>query len=200
MYCVLFNGPPRSGKDTLAEMLADHMDAQGVTLPVVQTSLSFPLRIIAYAMCAQEGKRLDGPDYEEFKQTEFPTLGVNGRQVMIDASEKFLKPTYGNDVMGRLLLNQLNAPHGTKNKIVLVRDSGFQIEIDVLIQALGVANVRVVQVHREGTTFKGDSREWVFPPLGHEFTRIDNNGTLDDLRTEAGRLYGRLVNQLGWKL
>src|SRR3546814_3320002 len=38
MYIVGFNGPPRSDKDTLAEMLANHMDKHQVTLPVDRKS------------------------------------------------------------------------------------------------------------------------------------------------------------------
>src|SRR3546814_7749146 len=48
MYIVGFNGPPRSGKDTLAEMLANHMDKHQVTLPVKFESLRLPLRNLAH--------------------------------------------------------------------------------------------------------------------------------------------------------
>src|SRR3546814_1935302 len=50
MYIVGFNGPPRSGKDTLAEMLANHMDKHQVTLPVKFESLSLTLRHIAHSV------------------------------------------------------------------------------------------------------------------------------------------------------
>lgn len=201
MYIVGFNGPPESGKDTLAEMLADHMDKQGVTIPVIQCSLSTPLRCIAYGMAGWDGKRLEGDDYAEFKRTEFPLLGVTGRQLMIDASEKFLKPTYGEDVMARLFLSSHTGPYLVKEKVLLIRDSGFQVEVDPLIQAVGGDNLAIINVQREGKDFSNDSREWVFHPDPERRQYVvQNNGTLDDLRTEAGRIYGRLVNQCGWKL
>ena len=81
--------------------------------------------------------------------------------------------------------------------IILIRDSGFQIEIDPLIRWVGEDNLFVVSVNRDGTTFDGDSREWV---THKHMAMFNNNGTLDDLATEAGRVYGRLVNNLGWKL
>ena len=194
MYIVAFNGPPQSGKDTLAEMLANHMDKQGVTLPVRFESLSLPLREIAYSMTGYVGD-LDGEDYERFKVATFPAFGgVTGRQILIDVSEKFLKPTYGIEIMSNLLIAR-NASHGPA--VLLIRDSGFQIEVDPLIRWVGEDNLYVANVFRDGTSFEGDSREWV---MHKHHAHYENNGTIDDLKTEAGRLYGRLVNQLGWKL
>lgn len=199
MYIVAFNGPSQSGKDTLADFLVDHMDAQGVDAPVFRESLSMPLRKIAYAMAGWRGQ-LDGPSYEDFKRAKFIAFGgITGRQLMIDVSEKFLKPTYGVEIMAQMLIDR-HAGLALNNKVILIRDTGFQLELEPLIRWVGVKNIRVVQVHRNGCSFEGDSREWVFPPLGYEFTRINNDGTLADLKTEAGRIYGRLVNQYGWRL
>lgn len=196
MYIVAFNGPPESGKDTLAEMLADHMDAQGVTLPVRVESLSLPLRHIAYAMV---GRTYDESTYADFKREYFAQLDRDGRHLMIDASEQFLKPTYGIEVMAKLLLDRNKDFTG----VLLLRDSGFQIEVDPLIRAVDRENCCVVRVIREGKSFEAlnDSREFVQHPSGdRRMMVIANNGTLDDLRTEAGRIYGRLVNQYGWKM
>lgn len=194
MHIVVFNGPPQSGKDTMAELLAAHMDQQGVVTMVVPESLSLPLRWIAYAMTGYEGRRVDGPDYEEFKTTHFPAFNATGRQIMIDICERFLKPTYGIEIMANLLRarNENIGP-----AVLLIRDGGFQTEIESLVRWVGEDNLYVVNVLRNGTSFENDSREWIHHK--HSFG-CDNNGTLDDLATEAGRVYGRLVNQLGWNL
>lgn len=193
MYIVGFNGPPRSGKDTMASMLVEHMESQGCDIPIREVSLSTPLRKIAYAMVGCVSISLDGPNYEAFKKTHFPAFGKDGRQIMIDISERFLKPTYGRGIMGHLLMADLRNFDG----IVLVRDTGFQIEKDVLTNYVGNDNFYVARVVRPSCDFTNDSREWV----DHYHTGIfHNNAGLDDLRTEAGRLYGRLVNQMGWKL
>lgn len=194
MYIVAFNGPPRSGKDTMAEMLANHMDQQGVVTMVVPESLSLPLREIAYAMTGWGGPT-DGENYARFKTTNFPVFGgASGRQLMIDVSEKFLKPTYGIEVMANLLIAR-NSNVGPA--VLLIRDCGFQIEVDPLIRWVGEDNLYVANVFRDGTSFEGDSREWVYHK---HHAHYENNGTLDDLAVEAGRIYGRLVNNLGWKL
>lgn len=192
MYIVAFNGPPRSGKDTLSHMLAEHLDKVCDT-PVMEVSLSAPLRRVAYAMTSWGGA-LDGDDYEKFKVQHFAEFGKDGRQIMIDVSEQFLKPRYGKDIMSRMLLHSLLGFDG----IVLIRDSGFQHEIASLMTWVGVHNLYVVRVAREGCDFSCDSRESVTSPCWD--MDVTNDSTFDDLHTEAVRIYGRMVNQLGWKI
>lgn len=194
MYIVGFNGPPRSGKDTLAEMLADKMDKSGVTLPVRMESLSLPLREIAYAMTGWAGS-LDGENYEQFKTTHFKAFGKSGRHIMIDVSEQFLKPVYGIEIMAQLLI-QRNIEFGPA--VLLIRDCGFQIEVNPLESWVGRENLYMANVFREGCDFSNDSREYVH--TSGRMHQVINDGTLDDLRVEAGRIYGRLVNQCGWVL
>ena len=190
MYIVCFNGPPYSGKDTMARMLADHMDSQQVAVPTMVVSLSMPLRRIAFQMI---GETYNPARYKAFKETKFEQFGVTGRQLMIDVSEKLLKPCYGSAIMVKMLLRELQGFTG----VALIADSGFQCEIDPLINAVGAANLYVARVQRDGCSFADDSREWVYHDFDGDYL---NNGTLDDLKTEAGRIYGRLVNNLGWRL
>jgi hypothetical protein len=192
MFLVGFNGPPRCGKDTMARMLADHMDSQGVTIPVREVSLSTPLRVIAYAMTGFKGA-LDGDDYEGFKIKWFREFDRTGRELMIDVSEKFLKPVYGPAIMADLLLGQLQGFTG----VALIRDTGFQVELESLAKRMGFRKIYCARIHRDGCDFSNDSREYVTHPFAADY---ENNGSLDDLRVEAGRIYGRLVNQMGWAL
>lgn len=194
MYVVCFNGPPESGKDTAAMLLAQLIEAKH-DIPVREDSLSYPLRRIAYTMVGYEGMRLDGEDYAKFKTTIFPGFGY-GRQIMIDISEKFLKPLYGQEVMANMLLSSLMKFDG----IVLIRDCGFQVELQPLIRAFGTQNVYVVRVHRPDKTFENDSREWVNHHDVGMSMDLDNSSDLYNLATETQRIYGRLLNQLGWKL
>lgn len=193
MYCVVFNGPPRSGKDTLAQMLVEHMDSR-ITAPVKQESLSLPLRHIAYSMV---GRTYEDSTYEDFKRELFGEFNfTDGRHLMIDVSESFLKPVYGQSIMANMLITRNSDFDG----LLLIRDGGFQIEVNPLLTAYGTRNVYIVRVERDGCDFSNDSREWVnHHDHGCSMT-VENNGTLDDLRTEAGRIYGRLVNKMGWKL
>jgi hypothetical protein len=191
MYIVGFNGPPESGKDTLAELLAQHMDKMLIGVPVKFESLAMPLRKVAYTLVEWPGN-LDGPDYAKFKNTHFGLLGVDGRHLMIDISERFLKPVYGIDVMAKLLLERNEGFPG----LMLVRDSGFQCEVDPLVAAVGSDNLLIVNVGRPGKSFANDSREWV---THDNRIAVENNGTIDDLRVDASRVFAKMI-QLGWKL
>jgi hypothetical protein len=192
MYFVIFNGPPRVGKDTLSRMLLDHMDSR-IKAPAIEESLSKPMR---GAMFGLLGLNYSDELYESLKPCMIPSLRVSGRQHMIDISEKFLKPVYGQDIMARLLLDRVHDFPG----LVLIRDGGFQIEVDEIIRFAGERNVYIVRVHRNNCDFRNDSREWIHHPLSSCEMGVPNTGTLEDLRVEAGRIYGRLVNQMGWKL
>lgn len=197
MYVVCFNGPPGAGKDLAAEMLVQHLDDK-TNIPVRQESLSFPLRTIAYAMTEYSGMR-SGFDYDTFKQTLFPQFGGRtGRELMIDVSESFLKPRYSRQIMVEMLIERNRFIEN--NGLLLIRDSGFQHEASALFAEYGTRNVYVVRMNREGCDFSNDSREWVNHHDSGCSTDIHNNGTLDDLRTEVVRVYGRLVNQMGWVL
>lgn len=196
MYVVGFNGPPRSGKDTLARMLKEYAESVGTSIPFVEVSLSHPLRKLAYTMTGNENLDLDGPDYERFKETKFDRFGVTGRQLMIDVSERFLKPCYGQSVMADLLMTQY--PIDT-SCVLLIRDNGFQCEMDPILQEVGGNNFFVVRVQREGTTFDGDSREWVYHPSYQCNLTVHNDSDLDSLRFKAELIFHNLVNQFGWR-
>src|SRR3546814_15063132 len=85
-----------------------------------------------------------------------------------------------------------------RSGILLIRDCGFQIEVDPLEEWVGVENLYMVNLFREGCDFTNDSREYVH--TNGKMHQVYNDSTLDHLQTEAGRIYGRLVNQCGWKL
>src|SRR3546814_5188498 len=82
--------------------------------------------------------------------------------------------------------------------ILLIRDCGFQIEVDPLEEWVGVENLYLVNLFREGCDLTTDSREYVH--TNGKMHQVYNDSTLDHLQTEAGRIYGRLVNQCGWRL
>lgn len=200
MYLIVMNGPPYSGKDTLAQLVLEHIESFNPTTPIKLESLSLPLRSIAYAMVGRVymTQRTDEWNrYAEFKEEYFPSLERTGRQLMIDASEQFLKLNYGIEVMAKLL--EARNKDFPRNGVMIIRDGGFQIEIEPLIRWVGAENVMIVRVSRPACTFKGDSRESVYHPYERMNMEICNDSDLDYLRTEAGRLYGRLVNSRGWK-
>lgn len=202
MYIIGFNGPPQCGKDTLSRLLTKEIESRHSVIPVLEVSLSSPLRTIAYSMV---GLHYPNPalDYEDFKPTFFPQYGVTGRQLMIDVSEKFLKPTYGPRIMADLLLASLPSWMFQNTCVVMIRDCGFQIEVDPIVERVGAENFVVCKVVRDGhDSFIGDSREWVQHPWRGMNFNIYNSGSLQDLEERAKGLYEDLVRpeSIGWTL
>ena len=191
MYIIGFNGPPQCGKDTAARLMQEYLDG-ATDLPVKEESLSLPLRWIAYAMV---GRTYTEESYEDFKRESFPQFKRTGRELMIDVSVRFLKGVYGQTIMADLLL----ARNADFNGILLLRDTGFQSEVDRLSRAMNPKNVCIARVYRPDTTFDNDSRGWVFNYLGSHNTMVSNDGDMDHLHNQVIRLHDFVTGQLGWK-
>lgn len=184
MNFLLFNGPPRVGKDTASLAAWDLIsDANhGLEYSPIWEKFSFPNK---RAFAGQLGTRCDEwgnvDPYESKKGEVVPELGVSYRQWQIDYSEKFMKPLYGSDIFGRLLLSRCEGTPDLFTPIFIVSDCGFQVEVD----ALRDHNVCLVRLNRKGCDFSGDSREYVEPLAGWSYYVIDNNGPIDQFKREV---------------
>lgn len=52
-------------------------------------------------------------------------------------------------------------------------DSGFQSEMEPLIEQFGIDNVVLVRLNRDGYDFSGDSRSYLEPVEGQPFISVD---------------------------
>lgn len=193
-YLIGLSGPPRSGKDSVGVALAKIIrERHPVT--VCSRALSMPMRKTIYAMI---GKEYTLEHYETSKDIPMGELdGRTIRQAMIQLSEEWVKPTYGQGFWGHALLNTLPMEGGTR--VVIVTDMGFEAEVDVFVEAFGAENCLWPQITRPGCDFSTDSRSYVGRP--EQRTAIINEGeSLDQVTTAAGRIYGRMLNQFGWEL
>lgn len=186
-YLIGFAGPPRSGKDTLARYLAAIIeDRHGIQPQLL--ACSTPMREVVYAML---GQTYDLEHYEKHKDIPQRVFGNRSiRQAMIALSEEHVKPTYGHQFWGGSLLARRWDP---LPEVLIVTDCGFPAEVDLFTSEYGMHNVVYPQITRVGCSFDGDSRSFVGTP-GRTTTIIND----DDPQVEAGRIYGRLVNQFGW--
>lgn len=178
MNIILFNGPPRSGKDTAALIACNFIDSLPGPTIANWEKFSYPLKSsFACMVGAAMNTRGDVLGYEERKNEPLSILnGASFRQFQIDFSEKFMKPLYGNDIFGRLFLERCKE-HPEREVIQVVSDCGFQIEAD----ALKGHNVCLFTLTRKGTSFEGDSRQYVTPHEDWYHFEIENDGTVDDL-------------------
>lgn len=202
MYVVGFNGPPRSGKDTMASMVANRVEhtldpKSRASFPVLVRPLSTPLRRIAYAATGEFDRDLFGHEYEAFKETEFPDFGYKtGRRLMIDVSESYLKELYGQTILPKIWLNQIRK-EVTGRCLILVPDCGFQSEVDFLAKSLGNRNLYIARMYRQGCSFENDSRERVIHRHDGDYI---NRGGLAELRHSARDLVSLLKDRMGWML
>jgi hypothetical protein len=155
---ILFNGPPRSGKDTAARACLEAEDLNGHLR--VFDRMSMPIKRAFAAMMGENIDRWGNVGYfEEHKEEPNELLGCSYRQWQIDFSEKFMKPLYEENIFGRLFINR--AWRQSKNAVIFTPDCGFDIEYTTLANAFGQENVLVVKIYRPGTGFKGDSRTYL---------------------------------------
>lgn len=165
---ILVNGPPRSGKDTVGSILRYHFHAK-------VDKFARRLKEMAHELYGLTGLKHDA--YEEMKDTPLEVFhGKTPREVYIALSEHYFKPLHGEDIFGRLLWQDIQHEHG----LIVVTDSGFLPEAEVLIDGAGIDNVRLLRVHREGHDFSGDSRNYIDIPQVSR-TDITNNGSIKEL-------------------
>ncbi|MBO9428433.1 hypothetical protein [Sulfitobacter sp. R18_1] len=168
---VMFNGPPRAGKDTAGEicqgMLEDDM-----------TAVKFTTAVKDYAHKTL-GLNCPTDHYEALKDTPLSLFdGMSPREYYIETSRK-LRAT---DIraVSKMLIDKLPA---IDTRFVVNTDVGMDYEAQDLVDYFGAENCLLIRVHRAGKSFDNDNRGWVEPPKG--CTVIDiHNSTVEDFRKE----------------
>jgi hypothetical protein len=186
-FIIGFNGPPRSGKDTIANALVKLLESEGVTsLQVHKLALAATMRDGAAAIL---GMNLTDKQYSDIKDKPLELLGGKSfRKFMIDMSEVFVKGVYGGDFWSRLMYARNRMWWDRSPAILIVTDIGFSDEVEFFcnhsVHYLNVA------VSRKGTDFSLDSRSyvWCAPDHGGANFALDNNGTPEEAAQEVARI------------
>lgn len=185
---ILFNGPARSGKDTAADHLVQSKGAHAF-------KFSAPIKA---AIKATFDLHPDEVDYVESIKNE-PTVifeGMSYRNIQISFSENWLKPTFGQEVFGRLAARNLrNAMiQDPAQRLYVCSDSGFASEVEPLLDVFKPKNVLLVRVYRDGKTFEGDSRSYIKLP-GVTTISLTNNGTVDQYYDAVDHVASTWLNE-----
>lgn len=180
MKIFLLNGPAGCGKDTAAEMLVEEHGGQ-------LCKFAAPLKAAATAICFNgDRKKFDHFDQDQALKVEprEEFFGVSCRQFQIDVSEKFMKPTYGVDVFGKILRDKIcNMVQLDYPGPYFISDSGFAPEAEVLIRAFGPECVKLIRVYRPGHDYTGDSRGYVrLDHMGIQSFDLHNDADLDTFK------------------
>lgn len=147
-FYFIFNGPPKSGKSTLAREAIRHFTTRQIEAR--PESLAAPMKQFISVLMGQPYSSISKDEHSDL-------LGQTPRRFLIDLSETYLKKRYSNDLFGRALL------HRSKPSlpiVYVVDDCGFNEEFSVLPRR----NVCLVRVIRPSFGFDSDSRGYLPKP------------------------------------
>jgi hypothetical protein len=172
---IIFNGPPGSGKDEACAFISSNYGFKSASFKeqlFIETAKYFGVSIDWF---------MSDYDNRTIKETKVPELGnLSRREALIHVSEVVIKPKYGNAYFGTVAAEQINSVSD-----YCFSDGGFVDEIYPLINTIGVDNICIVQLYRDGCSYSNDSRSYVDGIFQEDFvlgskTKIDNQ-KLDDL-------------------
>jgi hypothetical protein len=145
----MINGPPRSGKDTFGEFCLTQENVE---------IIKFAEPLHAAARASVPPRELEYYAYTH-KEEVIPSLGISYRQLCIEISENFYKPTFGIDVFGRIAASTMSGLG--KGYTWVITDSGFAYEAKPVIDLVGASNCTLIRLHRHGCSYKNDSRSYI---------------------------------------
>lgn len=153
--CVILNGPPGIGKDTIADMFvhlgySKHMFKSGL---YVRTADLFDVDLEDLVMRASDRILKEQP----WDALVYEEETVSPRDALIITSERVIKPTEGSDYFGQMAA-QACLDEAKPN--VIFSDGGFQSEILPLQEIFD--DVIIIRLQREGFNFIGDSRDYLY--------------------------------------
>lgn len=156
---ILLNGPPRSGKDTAAEIIKkNNPGAEIIRMadPLLQCLHSVFPKIKDYE--SEKGNIICGE--------------LTGRQWIIKLAEEFIKPTVGKDAFVNIVIDKIAA---SQAQIIIIPDLGFDEELN----AIADYNAVLIRIYKNGCDFKADSRKYLYSDKC-KCIEIENNGTIED--------------------
>jgi hypothetical protein len=176
---IVFNGPPRSGKDSATDFAMKYLGKRGL-----RYRFAAPLKAATHAIFGLTDTGIEAFNYT--KEIPNPNMeGMTPRNAYIWLSEEVLKPKFGRNFFGKLAVRTIKYRLSQKSEaepIVVISDCGFIEEVQCLIEAFGAENVNVVHLYRPDTNYSNDSRGYVDAGIKH---LVFNNSDLTDLKEKV---------------
>lgn len=150
---VILNGPPNSGKDTLADALEPYGFEKQMFKTALYEQTAYYLQMDLDRFKQQATNRIT----KEEKTLIHPTQGVefSPREAMIHVSEHMIKPHCGKDFFG-IAAAQRCLDH--KAQLAVFSDGGFKEELRPLEGIY--EHIVVIRLYRDDCSFDNDSRTY----------------------------------------
>ena len=187
VFVFMFNGPPNSGKDFIANSVSKNLYTLGFKADILSAS----------AILDKDVAEAFGVDFEEFvalaynrdtKDVPLEQLGDRSpREAKIYFSEQVQKVRHGPDYYGKKTATVvLDIVGDSENNpaIVFVTGVGFDDEVEAMSSIFesrfgkGVVT-SVVRIYRSGCSFENDSRQYVYRVTANNPARKDMSVTND---------------------
>lgn len=167
---VILNGPALSGKDVGAKEMCAVLG--GDKYLCYHKQFKDRLIDITCAIYGISGCEWHNLYIRERKEKPYYKLeGLTPRQALIHVSEDIIKPNFGSDFFGSAAASSLF------EGINIFSDGGFIEEVRPLISVVGVSNILIIRIFRDGYSFEGDSRSYFPLDFGPLVVDVHNNGT-----------------------
>lgn len=154
--CIILNGPPGCGKDTVGLELTKY-GYQTMAFKeqlYIETAKLFDLPLVEL-IALQNDRTLKDEPYDDLIHPEAGAC-ISPREALIYTSEKYIKPKYGKDYFGKAAADSCVVRN---IQFAVFTDGGFGPEVDCLEDIYEW--VTVIRLHRQGCTFAGDSRNYM---------------------------------------
>jgi len=184
---ILLNGPPGSGKDTIADLIVSSHKAEHLRFKTKLYEITALLNNIDLETFIKYATD------RETKESLVLDRGLTPRALLIEASENVIKPYYGEDYFGIVVGETIRDSY---SDLFVISDGGFVDELIALIDAAELTgddiNITVIKLFRDGCTFDNDSREYlpeeVLSKYGITALYVYNKVTIEELEKYVNML------------
>lgn len=153
MKVVVTNAPPETGKDFAVDAMCfkeTRWEKREFKTPIYEIAAAI------YGVSYRFMRELaTDRSTKEYPQEELQ--GKTPREVLIEVSEKVIKPFYGKDYFGKRVVKEMYNP----DNVYLLSDGGFPEELHGIMEKIGPENLLVIRIMSEGKNFDNDSRRYL---------------------------------------
>lgn len=162
---IILNGPPGSGKDTIADFIAAEFNAEHLRFKTKLYAITALVNNLDFDMFMKIATDQNTKDSVKLAR------GLTARQLIIETSENVIKPYYGKDYFGNDVGDSILK---SDKSLFVLSDGGFPEELTSMIRTgkLNHNDVIIVKLYRNGCSFDNDSRTYFDESVIHKDIKV----------------------------